>query len=141
MGTSSRKNADMTTFPESHQEFLDFPTASLTTIGADGFPQSTLIWFLHDEGELKISLNKSRVKTRNLRERPQVSLLIPDWNNQMKYLEVRGTATMQDDPGYAFAQKVGAKYGADLKAFDAPDDERVVVTIDPANIYAVDMSH
>jgi PPOX class probable F420-dependent enzyme len=129
----------MTTFPESHKEFLDFPTAALTTIGDDGFPQSTLIWFLHDEGELKVSLNKARLKTKNLRKRPQVSLLIPDWNDQMKYLEVRGTAKLEDDTDRVFAQKVGAKYGADLAAFDAPGSERVVVTIEPENIYAVNM--
>ncbi len=129
----------MTTFPDSHKEFLDFPVASLTTIGDDGFPQSTLIWFLHDEDELKISLNKSRLKTKNLRTRPQVSLLIPDFNDPMKYLEVRGTARMEDDTDKSFAQKVGAKYGADLAAYDAPGDERVVVTIEPANIRAVNM--
>lgn len=130
----------MTTFPDSHKEFLDFPVASLTTIGADGFPQSTLIWFLHDDGELKISLNKTRLKTKNLRKRPQVSLLIPDLNDQMKYLEVRGTARLEDDTDGSFAQKVGAKYGADLAAYDAPGDERVVATIEPTNIRAVNMN-
>jgi PPOX class probable F420-dependent enzyme len=129
----------MTTFPDSHREFLDFPVASLTTIGDDGFPQSTLLWFLHDGGELKISLNKSRLKTKNLRKRPQVSLLIPDMNDQMKYLEVRGNARLEDDTDGSFAQKVGAKYGADLAAYDAPGDERVVATIEPHNIRAVDM--
>jgi PPOX class probable F420-dependent enzyme len=129
----------MTTFPDSHKEFLDFPVASLTTIGDDGFPQSTLIWFLHDEGELKVSLNKSRLKTKNLRKRPQVSLLILDLNDPMRYLEVRGTARLEEDPDGAFAQKVGVKYGADLAAYDAPGDERVVVTIEPDNVRAVDM--
>ncbi|HWE58479.1 MAG TPA: PPOX class F420-dependent oxidoreductase [Solirubrobacteraceae bacterium] len=129
----------MTTFPDSHREFLDFPVASLTTIGDDGFPQSTLLWFLYDEGELKISLNKSRLKTKNLRKRPQVSLLIIDWNDPMKYLEVRGNARLEDDTDGSFAQKVGAKYGADLAAYDAPGDERVVATIEPHNIRAVDM--
>jgi PPOX class probable F420-dependent enzyme len=129
----------MTTFPESHAEFLDFPVASLTTIGDDGFPQSTLIWFLHDEGEIRISLNKSRLKTKNLRRRPQLSLLIFDMNDQMKYLEIRGIARIEDDADGSFAQRVGAKYGADLAAYDAPGDERVVVTIEPTNIRAVNM--
>src|ERR1700735_1033260 len=99
----------MTTFPDSHQDFLDMPVASLTTIGADGFPQSTLVWFLHDDGEIKISLNATRLKTKNLLKRPQVSVLIPDYNDQMRYLEVRGTATSEPDPGKAFASKVGEK--------------------------------
>ena len=131
----------MTTFPDSHKDFLDFPVASLTTIGDDGFPQSTLLWFLHDEGELKLSLNKSRLKTRNLLKRPQVSLLIPDFSDPMKYLEVRGIARAQDDPDKAFAAKLGAKYGADLAAYDQPGDERMVITIEPTNIYPVDMHH
>lgn len=130
----------MTTYPESHRQFLDHATAVLTTIGADGFPQSTLIWFLHDDGELKLSLNTSRRKTRNLMARPQVSLLIPDFNDPMMYLEVRGTAVTEPDDDYAFAQRVGAKYGgADLRAHDGPGEGRVVVTIEPANVYAVNM--
>jgi PPOX class probable F420-dependent enzyme len=131
----------MTTFPDSHREFLDFPVAALTTIGGDGFPQSTLTWFLHDDGELKLSLSKARLKTRNLLKRPQVSLLILDFSDPMRYLEVRGTARVQDDPDKAFAAKVGAKYEADLAAYDAPGDERIVVTIEPSNIYPVDMHH
>lgn len=129
----------MTTFPDSHREFLDFPVASLTTVGDDGFPQSTLIWFLYDNGELRLSLNQARRKTRNLRKRPQVSLLIIDWNDPMRYLEVRGTARIEPDPEGALAKRVGAKYGADLTAYDAPGDERVAVTIEPSNVYAVNM--
>jgi PPOX class probable F420-dependent enzyme len=131
----------MTTFPDSHKEFLDMPVASLTTIGADGFPQSTLVWFLHDEGELKVSLNTARLKTKNLLSRPQVSLLIIDFSDPMKYLEVRGTAKAFPDTDKSFAAKVGAKYSADLAAYDGPGEERIVVTIEPSNIYPVDMNH
>jgi len=130
----------MTTFPDSHKDFLDFPVATLTTIGDDGFPQSTLVWFLHEDGELKLSLNKTRLKLKNLRKRPQTSVLIMDPNDQMRYLEVRGTARIEDDPGKTFAQRLGAKYSADVAAYDAPGVERVVVTIEPKNIYAVDMN-
>lgn len=131
----------MTNFPDSHKEFLDYPIGVLSTVGADGYPQSTLIWFLHDDGELKLSLNDSRLKTKNLLKRPQVSLLIPDPGNPMKYLEVRGDASSDPDPDYEFAKKVGAKYGgADLSAHDGPGDSRLVITIAPTNIYAVDMS-
>jgi hypothetical protein len=38
------------------------------------------------------------------------------------------------------ATRVGAKYDADLAAYDAPEDERLVVTIDPVKIHPVDMS-
>lgn len=110
------------------------------TLGGDGFPQLTEVWFLHDEGELKISLNTSRLKTRNLQARSECSLLILDLANPYRYLEVRGRARIEPDDDYAFAKQVGAKYGADLSEHDGPGDRRVVVTIEPVNVYAVDMS-
>src|ERR1700722_16319478 len=130
----------MTTFPESHHDLLNAQVATLATIDGKGFPQLTEIWFLHEDGELKLSLNTSRLKTRNLRARPQCSLLVLDLENPYRYLEVRGTAEIEPDDDYAFAGRVGAKYSADLKVHDNPGESRVVVTILPENVYAVDMS-
>jgi PPOX class probable F420-dependent enzyme len=131
----------MTTFPDSHRDLLAADVATLATIGGDGLPQLTEVWFLYDEGELKMSLNSSRLKTRNLRRRPQCSLLVLDLKNPYRYLEVRGTARLQPDDDYVFARKVGAKYnGADLRDHDKPGESRFVVTVEPSNVYAVDMS-
>lgn len=130
----------MTDFPESHRDLLDAQVASLATIGGNGLPQLTEIWFLHEDGELKLSLNDSRVKTRNLTKRPQCSLLLLDLQNPYRYLEVRGNAKIETDDDYVFARRLGAKYDADLKAHDQAGESRVVVTIEPANVYAVDMS-
>jgi hypothetical protein len=45
------------------------------------------------------------------------------------------------DDDYAFAQRLGAKYdGADVRDHDGPGEKRVVVTIEPTNVFAVDMS-
>jgi PPOX class probable F420-dependent enzyme len=130
----------MTTFPQSHSDLLDAQVASLATIGGDGFPQQTELWFLYDEGELKLSLNTARLKTRNLMKRPQCSLMLLDLNNPYRYLVVRGNAQIESDDDYAFAKKLGAKYSADVSAHDQPGDKRVVVTIEPTKIYPVDMS-
>jgi PPOX class probable F420-dependent enzyme len=130
----------MTNFPDTHQDLLEAQVASLATIGSDGFPQLTEIWFLHDDGELKVSLNGARLKTRNLQKRPQCSLLVLDLQNPYRYLEVRGNARIEPDDDYAFARKVGAKYDSDLTEYDQPGESRVVVTIEPVNVYAVDMS-
>jgi PPOX class probable F420-dependent enzyme len=130
---------EMTTFPESHHDLLDADVGTLATIGRNGIPQQTAVWFLHEDGELKISLNTSRIKTKNLIERPQCSLLIFDPAVSQRYLEVRGTAEVEPDDDSAFARRVGAKYGADLSEHDGPDDGRVIVTIQPTNVYAVDV--
>ena len=131
----------MTNFPDSHRDLLDGQVATLATIGGNGLPQLTEVWFLHEDGELKLSLNDSRLKTRNLQKRPQCSLLLLDLTNPYRYLEVRGNAKIEPDGDYSFARKFGAKYGgADLSEHDKPGESRVVVTIEPANVYAVDMS-
>lgn len=130
----------MPDFPESHRDLLDSQVATLATIDDDGFPQLTEVWFLYDEGDLKVSVNTTRAKLRNLEQRPQCSLLVLDLNNPYRYLEVRGRARLEPDDDRSFASKVGEKYGADLGAYDAPEDGRVVITIEPEKVYPVDMS-
>jgi PPOX class probable F420-dependent enzyme len=136
--TRARK-CPVTKFPDSHRDLLDAKFASLATVGSDGFPQVTELWFLPEDGELKISLNTSRRKTKNLIARPQCSLFVLDLANPYRYLEVRGRALIEPDDDYELARRVGAKYDADLKAHDQPGETRVTVTIDAVNVYAVDM--
>jgi hypothetical protein len=131
----------VTDFPQSHSDLLDAQFATLATIGRDGGPQLTEVWFLYEDGDLKVSLNTARLKTRNLKARPQCSLFVLDLENPYRYLDVRGLARIEPDEDYAFADRVGAKYGgSDLREHDGPGEARVVVTIDPENVFAVDMS-
>src|ERR1700722_15839911 len=130
----------MTSFPDSHSDLLDGQVASLATISGDGFPQMTEVWFLHDDGELKFSLNTSRIKTRNLMERPKCSAMLLDLENPYRYLVVRGNARVEPDDDYAFANKVDGKYSAKDKEHAQPGDKRVVVAIEPPNVSPVDMS-
>ena len=129
----------MTDFPDTHRDLLDAQVATLATIDDDGFPQLTEVWFVYGEGELKLSLNTGRHKTRNLERRPQCSLLLLDLQNPYRYLEVRGRARVEPDPEGAFAKRVGDKYGADLQEYDRPGDSRAVVTIEPLKIHPVAM--
>jgi PPOX class probable F420-dependent enzyme len=129
----------MTDFPDSHRDLLDTQFATLATVGRDGIPQLTEVWFLHDDGELKLSLNTSRLKTRNLRRRPECSLFLLDLSNPYRYMDVRGRARIEPDDDYAFADRLGGKYGADLREHDAPGDSRVIVTIEPTKVFPVDM--
>jgi PPOX class probable F420-dependent enzyme len=130
----------MVEIPESHRYLLESEFATLGTVGPDGLPQLTEVWFLHDSGEIKISLNGSRAKTKNLVARPECSVLVLDLQNPYRYLEIRGRARIEDDADYSFADRVGRKYGADLRQHDRPGETRVVVTVEPAKVYAVDMS-
>jgi PPOX class probable F420-dependent enzyme len=126
----------MTTFPESHQDLLMAPVAVLATNGADGFPQVSALWFLYDDdGMLRISLNTTRQKVKNMQERPEVTFFIIDPASPYRTLEVRARAEVSPDPDYEFATKVGNKYGGvDMRSNDRPGESRVVVTLHPVKV-------
>ncbi len=126
----------MTAFPESHQDLLNVDVAMLATIGHDGYPQVTALWFLFDDdGTLKLSLNTTRQKVKNLQAHPECTLFILDPTNPYRTLEVRARAEITTDAEYTFAKKLGAKYGgADLSANDRPGETRVVVSLQPVKV-------
>lgn len=131
----------MATVPDSHRDLLDAPVATLATVGADGRPQLSAVWFLADGDSVRVSLNTSRQKTKNLTKNGAATLFILDTANPARYLEFRGDAVVTPDDDYEFADKVGAKYGGvDLRNMDQPGQSRVVVTIEPVRINAVDMT-
>ena len=125
----------MTTIPDSHRDLLERQVAVLGTIGASGRPQLSGIWFLAEDDTVKLSLNTARQKLKNLQANPKCSLIIFG-DPPYRYIELRGDAEITPDPDYEFADKLGAKYGADLRTRDQPGDTRVVVTIRPARIVA-----
>lgn len=126
----------MTTVPDTHRDLLDAQVATLGTIGADGRPQLTVVWFLAEDDTVRISLNTTRHKVKNLRANPACSVLILDPANPYRYVEVRGDAEIEPDDDYAFADRIGAKYSADLRDNDQPGETRVVVTIRPTRVHA-----
>lgn len=131
----------MTTFPETHRDLLETDVAMLATKGHDGYPQVTALWFLVDEDDtVKLSLNTARQKVKNLRAHPECTFFVLDRANPYRTLEVRARAELRPDPEYTFADKLGRKYGADIRMMDGPDDQRVVVTLDPIKVNAIDLS-
>ena len=124
----------MPEIPSSHRDLLDAQVATLATIGSDGRPQLSEMWFLADGDAVMLSLNTSRQKMKNLRANPAVTLLILDLANPYRYLEIRGDAEITPDDDYTFADRLGAKYQSDLRDRDQPGDTRVVVTIRPTRV-------
>ena len=126
----------MTTFPQSHQDLLKADVAMLATFGPDGYPQVTALWFLFDEdGTLKLSLNNTRQKVKNLQAHPECTFFVLDTANPYRTLEVRARAQITPDVDYTFARKLGAKYGgADVSANDRPGETRFVVSLQPIKV-------
>jgi PPOX class probable F420-dependent enzyme len=130
----------MTTIAESHRDLLEIPVATLATIAPDGRPQVSAVWFLVEDDSIQLSLNTARRKVQNLQRNPGCALMLLDLANPYRYLEIRGDAEITPDSDYRFADRVGAKYGANLREMDQPGETRVVVTIRPSRINAVDLS-
>jgi PPOX class probable F420-dependent enzyme len=99
-------------------------------------PQLTALWFLFDVSDdaVRFSLNTARQKVKNLRTRPEAAFLVVDPANPYRTIELRGRVQIQPDDDYAFADRVGAKYGADLRTMDRPGERRVAVTLRPDKV-------
>jgi PPOX class probable F420-dependent enzyme len=128
-----------TNIPEEFRDLLTVPCATLATLDSHGRPQLTEVWFLADGDSVALSLSTARQKVKNMMQRPQCTLFILDPAGPFRYLELRGDAEITPDDDYEFADRVGAKYQADLRRMDQPGDQRVVVRIIPARVNAVDM--
>lgn len=127
----------MVFIPDSHRDLINAnQTVALATRGADGFPQVTALWFLADEnGNIRVSLNDARQKTKNMARDPEATLFFDDPANPYRTLEIRATCEIAPDPDYAFADQVGAKYGgANLREMDQPGESRVVVSFNPVKV-------
>ena len=129
----------MPAIPASHRDLLDGQFATLATIGPDGRPQLSEVWFLAEDDTIGLSLNTSRQKTKNLLANPATNLFLLDLANPYRYLEIRGDAEVSPDDDYSFADRLGAKYDANLRDHDQPGQSRVKVIIRPVRVNAVDM--
>src|SRR6516165_3202508 len=110
----------MPAIPASHHDLLQGQFATLATVGPDGRPQLSEVWFLAEDDTIGLSLNTDRQKTRNLMANPAAHVFLLDLAVPYRYLEVRGDAEVSADDDYSFAGKVGAKYHADLRDRDLP---------------------
>jgi PPOX class probable F420-dependent enzyme len=71
----------------------------LATIKGDGRPQlSNVLYFLDDDGRIKISVTQTRAKTHNLRRDPRASLHVQG-RDRYEYLVAQGTAELVEGEG------------------------------------------
>jgi PPOX class probable F420-dependent enzyme len=128
--------------PDSHRHLLDTQTAILATNGPDGLPQVTAVAFYHDKDDdlVKISLNDTRQKSKNLRRDPRVTLFILDPANRLRTLEIRATAEVIADPDKSFCATAGGKYNQDFTRHDRPGETRSQIVLHPTRVNATDLS-
>jgi PPOX class probable F420-dependent enzyme len=124
----------MTFVPKTHQDLLNAHVGVLATIGQDGYPQVTALWFLFDDDDtIKLSLHTTRQKVKNLQAHPECTFFVLDTINPHRTLEIRARALITPDQDYEFAKKLGVKYDGWIP-HDRPGESRVVVSFEPIKV-------
>ncbi len=78
--------------PEKYADLLEKPAfGNLGTLMKDGSPQVTPIWVDYDGKYVRFNSALGRVKDKNIRRDPRVSISLQDPANPYRYLEIRGT--------------------------------------------------
>jgi PPOX class probable F420-dependent enzyme len=107
--------------------------ANLATLMPDGRPQVTPVWVDYDGSRILVNTAKGRVKDKNMRRDPRVSVSISDPDNPYRYVEVRGKVSEVTENGAdAHIDKMAKKYlDKDKYPFRQPGEVRVIFKITP----------
>ncbi len=101
--------------------------AVLATVNPDGSPQTSVMWVGRDGNDLLFSTVAGRVKHRNMRRDPRVSVTVIDSADPENYVELRGRVSMTPDVGRALDTQLSWKYDGKDPGEDRPGAVRVVV--------------
>jgi 2-phospho-L-lactate guanylyltransferase len=112
----------------------------LGTIGGDGYPQVTPIWYLYEEGCFWITTASDRVKGRNMLARPQVGFAIDSDQRPYRGVSARGEARLmaEGEAARPMTRRIAARY-VPAERLDAMVDTlmeapRVVFAIDAPRV-------
>ena len=134
--------------PASHLDLVECPpVAALTTIMADGYPQTSVVWCDFDGECVRVNTMRGFAKERNMRRDPRVTLLCYDPGQPLRYLEVRGTVIEMTEEGAAdhldaLASKYAGRpiryFGDAIPARFAETELPVLCRIRPDHVVALD---
>lgn len=109
-----------------------------------GGPAMACVWYGFDAGDLVVSTPSGRRKSRNVRDDPRVALLIdvrdaPHVPAGLGYrgVEVRGRASIEEDPGSRLRRAIVARYLDPLPPeFETrlKGEERSIIRIRPERV-------
>jgi PPOX class probable F420-dependent enzyme len=116
-----------------HDLFQKKAFANLATVMPDGKPQVTPVWCDFDGKHVIVNSAKGRVKDRNMRRDPRVSLALIDPDNPYRYLQVQGhVAEITENGADQHIDKMAKKYlGLDKYPNRQPGEVRVIYKIEP----------
>ena len=109
--------------------------ATFVTIDEDGLPQSTIIWIDAAEGNVLVNTAKGRVKDRNVRRDPKVSVLVVKEGDAYDWISVSGTVVDIEEGERAerHIDELSHRYDGHGYPFK-PGQVREILTIRPERI-------
>lgn len=107
--------------------------ANVATLNQDGSPQVTPVWVGHDGDTVEINTAKGRIKERNLRRDPRVSISIQDEEDPYRALFIQGRVTEITEEGAdEHINQLSKRYiDQDEYPFRQPGEVRVRIAIEP----------
>jgi PPOX class probable F420-dependent enzyme len=110
--------------------------AHLATLMQDGSPQVTPVWVDLDGDRILVNTAEGRVKPRNVRGDPRVSISIINQQNPYSHAAVRGRVVAITHEGAdAHIDKLAKKYlGQDTYPFRQPGEQRVIFVIEAEHV-------
>jgi PPOX class probable F420-dependent enzyme len=122
--------------PTSEHETLmrDQPLGILATAKKDGTPQLSPIYYAYEDGQILISITKTRAKYHNIKRSPQVSICIVKAEGR-PYVTVYGRAEIEEQDIADDTAKIYKRFSDRALPEDFEqnlrDQQRVVVKITP----------
>lgn len=118
--------------PKVQKILRSLATAHLATVGPDGAPQSSPMWFLWDGEYIKFTHTTNRRKFQNIKRDPRVAISIKETDEPFTHAEFRGVVEkIEEDPNGEFFETLAKHYGTPLRY---SGDPRVILYVKPQHI-------
>jgi PPOX class probable F420-dependent enzyme len=134
--------------PVSHRDLAECPpVAALSTIGPDGYPQTSVVWCDTEGALIRVNTMRGFAKERNMRRDPRVTLLCYDPREPLRSLEIRGRVVEMTREGAAeHLDELASKYagrsiryfGGSIPSSFAETEVPVLCRIRPTHVVALD---
>jgi PPOX class probable F420-dependent enzyme len=122
-------------------QFLERPLLMrFATLGQDGYPQVTPVWYVHEHGRLYASIERERIKYRNIVRDPRVGASIDD-DHPYRGISIKGIAHIDEEDIEQRLRQITARY-APARELDALvawlfKGQRVVIEITPVSVVKI----
>lgn len=110
----------------------------IATINPDGSPQVTVVWVDIDGDRILVNTADGRIKPKNVRRDPRVTVSIVDQNNAYAWAAVSGRVVeLTPEGGDEHIDRLAKKYlGQDKYPLRREGEVRLIMVIEPERVSA-----